>query len=402
MNKPPIAVVDYQANCAAGIGIAAIRQALTDSRSGLVPNRLPHSGLNTWTGHIDALDHFLWPDDLLGWQSRNNALIELALQQGSLQVTLNGLRERFGSERIGVVMGSSTSSIDRAEQAYRELDPDGRLAPEFQQDQVLNPHSPGLYVAHRLGLDGPNMTINTACSSSAKVFATAARWLQAGLVDAALVGGADTLCLSVLHGFHALQLVSTLACRPFDEARDGINLGEAAGFALLVRAGDADDTGIYLSGYGESSDAHHMSHPHPQGDGARLAIDQALARAGLQPQQIDYINMHGTASRANDHIEGNLLAARFGKSVRASSTKGWTGHTLGAAGILEAIIALDTLQTGLVPGTLNLQNPDPAIALVPLMSNEQAGLRHVMSNSFGFGGNNASLIFSKAGGERSP
>lgn len=396
MKTTPIAVVDYQANCAAGIGIAAIRQSIAAARSGLVRNRLLHSGLDTWTGHIGALDDFRWPDDLLVWQSRNNALIELTLQQGSLQASLEGLRHRFGSERIGLVMGSSTSSIDRAEQAYRELDGDGRLKSEFQQDKVLNPHSPGLYVAHRLRLDGPNMTINTACSSSAKVFATAARWLQAGLVDAALVGGADTLCLSVLHGFHALQLVSSQACRPFDEERDGINLGEAAGFALLVRAGETDDTGMHLSGYGESSDAHHMSHPHPQGEGARLAIDQALSRAGLQPHQIDYINMHGTASRANDHIEGNLLAAYFGNDVRASSTKGWTGHTLGAAGILEAIIAMDALRTGLVPGTLNLQNPDPTIALTPLMTSQRVELRHVMSNSFGFGGNNASLIFSKA------
>lgn len=393
----PIAVVvDYQASCAAGVGVAALRQALAGGCSGLIHNRLPHSGLDTWTGHMDGLDHFQWPEHLLPWQSRNNALLELALQQGSLLTSLGDLTERFGRERVGIVMGSSTSSIDRAEQAYRELDPDGRLAAGFLQDQVLNPHSPGLYVAHRLELNGPNMTINTACSSSAKVFATGARWLQTGLVDAVLVGGADTLCLSVLHGFQALQLVSTQVCRPFDEARDGINLGEAAGFALLVRAGEANDTGIHLSGYGESSDAHHMSHPHPQGKGARLAIDQALLQAGLLPHQIDYINMHGTASRANDHIEGNLLAERFGNAVRASSTKGWTGHTLGAAGILEAIITIDALQTGLVPGTLNLQNPDPAIALTPLMSSEQVELHHVMSNSFGFGGNNASLIFSKA------
>jgi 3-oxoacyl-[acyl-carrier-protein] synthase-1 len=254
-------------------------------------------------------------------------------------------------------------------------------------------------VAQLLGLDGPTMTVNTACSSSAKVFATGARWLRAGIVDAVLVGGADTLCQSVLYGFHSLQLVSESQCRPFDGARDGINLGEAAGFALLVRGDDAQDiehTGIQLSGYGESSDAHHMSHPHPEGAGARLAIEQALAQAGLAPAQIDYINLHGTASRANDHIEGNLVGAMFPASTLASSTKGWTGHTLGAAGILESIFALEALTSGLVPGTLNLAQVDPEIAISMSAANQNADLTHVMSNSFGFGGNNACLIFSRA------
>ena len=185
------------------------------------------------------------------WQSRNNALIALGLQQGSLQQSLAQLVERFGSARIGVVMGSSTSSIDRSEEAYRQLDAQGQLPPQFLQEQVLNPHAPGLFVAELLGLDGPNMTVNTACSSSAKVFTTAARWLRAGIVDAVLVGGADTLCQSVLYGFHSLQLVSESPCRPFDGGRDGINLGEAAGFALLVRGSDAqgiEHTGIQVSG----------------------------------------------------------------------------------------------------------------------------------------------------------
>lgn len=396
-----IIVADYEASCAAGVGLGAIRDALARQESGLVPNAVAGSDLQTWVGSISALDNYPWSSDQQIWQSRNNALIDLALNQGTLIASINHCREKYGSQRIGIVMGSSTSSIDRTEAAYRELDEAGKLPAEYIQESVFNPHAPGLYVAHRLQLDGPNMTINTACSSSAKVFATAARWLQTGLVDAVLVGGADTLCLSVLHGFHSLQLVSTQPCRPFDAQRDGINLGEAAGFALLTRVEQSQDKdSIVLAGYGESSDAHHMSHPHPEGAGARLAIEQALTQARLTPQDIDYINLHGTASRANDHIEGNLVGRMFGANTLVSSTKGWTGHTLGAAGILEAIVALDALVTGLVPGTLNLQTLDPEINITMNAANSQRSLTHVMTNSFGFGGNNACLIFSKLGEPR--
>ena len=392
-------IVDYDATCAAGAGMDEIRAALADQRSGLGANDFPGCDLPTWIGRVGAIDDYVFTPALTHWQSRNNALIALGLQQGTLQHSLAQLVARFGSQRIGVVMGSSTSSIDRSEEAYRQLDAQGQLPPQFLQEQVLNPHAPGLFIAELLGLDGPNMTVNTACSSSAKVFATAARWLRAGIVDAVLVGGADTLCQSVLYGFHSLQLVSESPCRPFDGARDGINLGEAAGFALLVRGDDAqgiEHTGIQLSGYGESSDAHHMSHPHPEGEGARLAIEQALAQAGLVPAQIGYINLHGTASRANDHIEGNLVGAMFPESTLTSSTKGWTGHTLGAAGILESIFALEALSSSVVPGTLNLAQVDPEIAIKMTAANQTADLTHVMSNSFGFGGNNACLIFSRA------
>ncbi|WP_331352930.1 beta-ketoacyl-[acyl-carrier-protein] synthase family protein [Cellvibrio sp. UBA7671] len=400
MSRDQIMIVDYDATCAAGAGMDEIRAALADQRSGLRANDFPGCDLPTWIGRVAAIDEYVFTPVLAQWQSRNNALIALGLQQGSLQQSLAKLVERFGSARIGVVMGSSTSSIDRSEEAYRHLDGLGQLPPQFLQEQVLNPHAPGLFVAELLGLDGPNMTVNTACSSSAKVFATAARWLRTDIVDAVLVGGADTLCQSVLYGFHSLQLVSESPCRPFDGARDGINLGEAAGFALLVRGDDAqgiEHTGIHLSGYGESSDAHHMSHPHPEGEGARLAIEQALEQAGLAPAQIDYINLHGTASRANDHIEGNLVGTMFPASTLVSSTKGWTGHTLGAAGILESIFALEALSSGVVPGTLNLAKVDPEIAIKMTAANQTADLTHVMSNSFGFGGNNACLIFSRIG-----
>lgn len=396
MNKPKIVIVDYEAICAAGIGMESIRQAIAKQKTGLKANNFPDCNLPTWIGRVEALDNYQWSLPDVQWKSRNNALIDLALKQGSISASISALKNQFSIERIGVVMGSSTSSIDRSEEAYNFLDKDEKFPAEFMQEHVLNPHAPGLFVAARLSLTGPCMTINTACSSSAKVFATAARWLNAGIVDAVLIGGADTLCLSVLYGFHSLQLVSEKPCKPFDAARDGINLGEAAGFAILMRESDAPKhCGIQLSGYGESSDAHHMSHPHPEGSGARLAIEQALEQSALDPSDINYINLHGTASQANDYIEGNLVGKIFPSTTLMSSTKGWTGHTLGAAGIIEAIFALDSLLTGEIPGNLNLKNIDPEIKIQLSEKNSKADLRHVMTNSFGFGGNNACLIFSR-------
>jgi 3-oxoacyl-[acyl-carrier-protein] synthase-1 len=199
----------------------------------------------------------------------------------------------------------------------------------------------------------------------------------------------------VLYGFNSLELVSPRPCRPFDAARDGISLGEAAGFALVERAEATMADGLYLLGYGEASDAHHMSTPHPQGLGAERALDDALARAGLTTDAIDYINMHGTASMKNDEVEGALVTRRFPESTHASSTKGFTGHTLGAAGIVEAAISLLSLETGLMPGTVNTTQLDtdcgPQIKLKPARGNVKVAL----SNSFGFGGNNCSLVFGK-------
>lgn len=392
-----ILVVDYEATCAAGSGLDAIREAFSKRRSGLRRNDFMNSELDTWIGRVEDIDSYQWRELDPQWHSRNNALIDIGLRQGSFLASLRNIQQRCDSKRIGVIMGSSTSSIDRSEAAYRDLDADARLKTEYKQQTVLNPHAPGLFVAHMLGLQGPHLTINTACSSSAKVFASAARWLATGIVDAVLVGGADTLCLSVLHGFHSLQLVAPTQCRPFDANRDGINIGEAAAFALLVRSGEGfDHCGIRLSGFGESSDAHHMSHPHPEGAGARLAIQSAMEAAHLEPHEIGYINLHGTASRANDHIEGNLIGTLFDCRTISSATKGWTGHTLGAAGILESIFAMEALRSQTIPGTLNLQTIDPEIDVAISTQNQASPLSHVMSNSFGFGGNNACLIFSHA------
>jgi 3-oxoacyl-[acyl-carrier-protein] synthase-1 len=217
--------------------------------------------------------------------------------------------------------------------------------------------------------------------------------LRSGLADAAIVGGVDSLCGSVLFGFNSLELVSAHPCRPFDVARSGLSLGEAAGFALLESI-TVDKAASRLIGYGESADAHHMSAPHPQGLGAELAVTAALARAGLHAADVDYINLHGTASRQNDAVEAALIARLFSPSTLASSTKGWTGHTLGAAGIVEAVVALLAIECGQVPGTLNTRVLDPACGAQIQIENREKNIRVALSNSFGFGGNNCCLAFS--------
>lgn len=390
-----IAVGTYTATSAAGIGLTALHESICSRQTGLASSTLENCDLDTWVGRVASLENTTLPSHLSHLHSRNNQLAWLGLQQDGLPAAIEMLAERIGADRIGVVMGTSTSSIGRTEEAYAGLNPSGEMTGEYRQPEVHNLHSPGIFVATATGLTGPTLTISTACSSSAKVFATASRWIRHGLVDAVLVGGVDSLCLSILYGFNSLELLSENQCRPFDRRRDGINLGEAAGFAILAREDLAPESDIALLGYGESSDAWHMSHPHPEGKGAVLAMDRALKRSGLASEDIDYINLHGTASKANDLVETNALAQRFSSKTLASSTKAWTGHTLGAAGIMEAVIALETIRHNLVPGTLNCDEPDPEFRFSVLGQNVSRRVRNTMSNSFGFGGNNASLIFGR-------
>jgi 3-oxoacyl-[acyl-carrier-protein] synthase-1 len=387
----------YSATSAAGVGLNALRTSIAARRTGLRKNDLERCDLPTWIGRVEQIESTDLPAALAHLDSRNNRLAWLALQQDGLLEALAALVHQFGSHRIGTVIGTSTASIARTEEAYRRLEETGQMAVEYRQPEVHNLHSQGILVARLAGLGGPALSISTACSSSAKVFATAARWLQCDLADAVLVGGVDTLCLTTLYGFHSLELVSPEMCRPFDVERRGINIGEAAGYAILTRPDRAPASKLALVGYGESSDAYHMSHPHPEGLGALAATDVALARAGLSAESIDYVNLHGTASKINDLVETRVLADRFGDGTWASATKGWTGHTLGAAGILEAVITLDAMATGLVPGTLNCETVDPEFRFPIQQENRHRRIAYAMSNSFGFGGNNAALVFGAAG-----
>lgn len=394
---PPLQISAYTATSAVGVGKEPLAEALATSTSGLRANDFGPAPLPTWIGRVEGLEDVRLPEALAQWDCRNNRLAWLGLQADGFLEAVAAAREKYGASRIALILGTSTSSIGETELAYTQLDADGKFPPAQRRPAVHSPHSLAMFVQQALGLTGPSETISTACSSSAKVFASAERLIRLGLADAAVVGGADTLCGSVLFGFNSLELVSSEPCRPFDARRKGISLGEAAGFALVERVQDDADAPLRLLGYGEASDAHHMSTPHPEGLGAERALDDALARAGLAPEAIDYINMHGTASQKNDEVEGALIARRFPARTHASSTKGFMGHTLGAAGIVESVISLLAIERGLMPGTVNTAELEegfgPQIRLAPA----HGEVRYALTNSFGFGGNNCSLVFGKAG-----
>jgi len=392
----PLRVTASTVTSAAGCGKAALLAAMRDGTSALTPNDFGVEPLSTWIGRVAGVESSPLPGPLAAWECRNDRLAWLGLAGDRFIDAIHAARERHGAARVAVVVGTSTSSIGATEDAYRALDEGGRFPADNRNPLVHTPHSLGMFVREALALEGPCVTVSTACSSSAKVFATAERMLRLGIVDAALVGGVDTLCGSVLFGFNALQLVSPEPCRPFDAERCGISIGEAAGFALLERDDRGDGASPRLLGYGESSDAHHMSTPHPEGLGAERALDDALARAGIDAGAVDHINLHGTASAKNDEVEARLIARRFPAATHASSTKGITGHTLGAAGIVEAVASLLAIEHGFRPGTVNTRVLDPVCGPQLRIGGEAAPVRVALSNSFGFGGNNCVLVFGDA------
>jgi 3-oxoacyl-[acyl-carrier-protein] synthase-1 len=394
----PLRITAYTTTTAAGIGKAELFAALRAGRSALTPNDFGPSPLPTWIGRVAGLEGRPLPKPLAAWECRNNRLAWLGLGADGFIDAAHAARERHGAARVALVLGTSTSSIGATEDAYRALDAEGRFPEGDRNPRVHTPHSLADFVHEALALEGPCVTVSTACSSSAKVFAAAERMIRLGLADAAIVGGVDTLCGSVLFGFNALQLVSPCPCRPFDAARDGISIGEAAGFALLERAAADDREALALLGYGESSDAHHMSTPHPEGLGAELALNDALARAGVDADAIDHINLHGTASAKNDEVEAALVARRFPARTHASSTKGYTGHTLGAAGIVEAAASLLAIEHGFMPGTVNTGALDAACGPQIRTAASRGEVRLALSNSFGFGGNNCVLVFGRGHG----
>jgi 3-oxoacyl-[acyl-carrier-protein] synthase-1 len=395
----PIQLTHFTATSCLGRGLPATLAALEAAHSGLTPCHFETVELQTYIGEVADLDAVRLPPSLQHFDCRNNRLAQLGLTQDGFDVAVHSAIERLGAGRVGVFLGTSTSGILTTEIAYRHLDPlTGALPADFDYRGTHNSFSVADYVSHRFGLAGPAVTVCTACSSSAKVFAAAQRMLAAGQIDAAIVGGVDSLCLTTLYGFHSLQLSSPQPCRPFDRARDGLSIGEAAAFALLERApATLNPEAILLLGAGESSDAYHMSSPHPEGAGARSAMQRALADAGLAPEHVDYINLHGTGTPSNDSAESRAVATLFGTVTPCSSTKGATGHALGAAGALEAVICALALQAELMPGGLNLRQRDPELAVNYLTGNQRAPLRRVLSNSFGFGGANCALLLGRAG-----
>ncbi len=349
--------------------------------------------LDTWIGKVATLDTQLsaLPSDLASFDCRNNRLAFLSLKQDGFDRRIKETIRNVGKQRIGIFLGTSTSGIYDTELAYRNIN---SVTDEFLQPiNYSGSHSISSvcnFVRALYDIKGPGFVISTACSSSAKVFAAAQRFMALGLIDAALVGGVDSLCLTTLYGFNSLQLTSEKPCRPYDRDRNGISIGEAAAFALLTKQPSSD---LAFLGYGESSDAYHMSSPHPDGLGAKQAMEAALINANLTPNDIDYINLHGTSTPSNDRAEGIAVNNVLGNGVPCSSTKGITGHTLGAAGAVEAIICLEALRNGFIPGSAGTEIIDPTIHLNYQIASESSPLKKVLSNSFGFGGSNCSLIF---------
>ena len=392
-----LALTAYTASSAVGHGRAALLDALRAGRSGLKACDFETAALATWMGEVPGVDEVALPPDLAAYDCRNNRLALLGLRADGFEDAARAAIARHGADRVALILGTSTSGMLSAELAYRERDAGGALPAWFDYARTHNTGSLVAFVRELLGVRGPAFAISTACSSSAKAFAAADRLIAAGLADAAVVGGVDSLCLTTLYGFASLELTSPEPCRPGDAARQGLSIGEAAAFALL----EPGDAAVVLSGWGEASDAHHMSAPHPEGRGSRAAMQGALARAGLAPGEIDYINLHGTATPAKDLAEGLAVSGVFGTALGAgvpcSSTKGITGHTLGAAGALEAVVCALALEHGLLPPSVGTRTPDPAIPVDLIMLPRTASLRHVLSNSFGFGGSNASLLLSRRG-----
>ena len=345
-------------------------------------------------------------------QSRNNQLAALALKQIKKQA--QALIEKLGADRVAIIVGTSTSGISEGEKAMQVLQQQGEFPEhyDYRQQEIYNLAE---FISEELATTGICLTISTACSSSAKAFKTASEIIDAGMADAAIVGGVDTLCGMTVNGFYALNSTSSGICQPSSANRDGINIGEAAALAILTKEKSASSTSVRLLGVGESSDAHHMSAPHPEGEGAIVAMKNALAEANFNASDVDYINLHGTATPKNDAMEAAAVADVFGSQTPCSSSKGLIGHTLGAAGATEVGLCW-LLLTGDEQENPTLEklgqeshSPEnyayapqvwdhvidetmPALNLVGVGDKKTSPIRSCLSNSFAFGGNNVSVL----------
>ncbi|MCA9514252.1 MAG: beta-ketoacyl-ACP synthase [Myxococcales bacterium] len=381
----PLAITGYSVLNALGASREAVLDALAAGRTGLAPATLPLP-FETAAGAVTAALPEL-PAALAPWSTKV-ARMAAHLVAG-IEPALAKARERWRPERIAVLMGTSTAGAEATEQAYKTYVEEGALPADYD---FRRQHTYGavLHVVGELaGARGPAWMVSTACTSSAKPFASAQRLIAAGLIDAAIVGGIDTLCAMTLQGFHSLGALDSRPCRPFSTERAGISIGEGGALVLVERDGDAR---ALVEGVGESSDAYHISAPHPEGQGATDAMARALAQAGVAPGDIDHVNAHGTGTRLNDTAEAKAIAGLFGGDVPVVSTKGYTGHTLGAAGATEVAMALFAIEEGFVPASLGAEDKDPAIALTIPTATTRGRFRRVLSNSFAFGGNNVSVI----------
>lgn len=390
-------------NCALGQGKQAVATALFAGDG---------SGMQAQTGWVAerALTVGAVPGDLPVLPdlpghppSRNNQLLLAAALE--IEPELRAAISRFGAERIAVVLGTSTSGIEEASQSIATYLKEGELPAhyDYAQQELAEPAN---FLSDWLGLSGPCFSISTACTSGARALLSAQRLLNLGVCDAVICGGVDSLCRLTLNGFTALEAVSAERCNPFSVNRHGINIGEAAALFLMTKE-PLSGASITLLGGGASSDAHHISAPQPDGLGAQAAMAKALAAAGISADQVDYLNLHGTATTHNDAMESQAVQAVFPHGVPCSSSKPMVGHTLGAAGALEAAFCWLTLSTynpeQLLPPHLWDGQADPALPTLNLVQHgtqlSSSRPRRLMSNSFAFGGNNISLLLGEEQGE---
>lgn len=398
MSINPSFVTSYSLVSALGVGNEQTLASLREMRSGLAYHDMGPALGNTWFGFVNEHETPALTGDYAIYNNSCNRLALAAMSQEGFSEAIESARERYGSHRIGCFVGTITGGSDYLESVYQ----DGSVHIKSSRERLIDQHhqtgsliSITLFIRRHLELTGPYATIGTACSSSAKVFAAASRAIEAGLCDAAVVVGAEGFNETLLHGFRNLGVLSTNPCRPWDKNRDGINIGAAAGMVLLERQ-PVSPHDLRLVGYGETSDGYHMTAPHPEGLGVETSMRKALRSAGLQAQAIDYINTHGSATPMNDASEDAAIQRIFGAGMACSSTKGWTGHTQGAAGITEAILLLMSMQENLAPASLNTQELDPKLGCRILLDNEPMAIRYGLTNSMGFGGNNSTLIFGAA------
>lgn len=381
----PIPITDYSACNALGRTREEIQARLIAGRSGLGKCTYPLA-FETYAGAIPG-DFEPLPRNLGEWDSRALRIVYHLLR--SMEPTWRAMMTRWQPERVAILMGTSTAGIDNTENAFEHLVQNDALPQNYD---LWKHHAYGAVldlIRQVTGAQGPAWVVSTACTSSAKTFASAARLMESGMIDAAFVGGVDTLCSMTLQGFHSLSALSEQPTRPFSKERQGINIGEGGALMLLEREGDAT---AYLSGVGESSDAYHIAAPHPEGQGARLAMQRALQSANLQAEDIDFINAHGTGTELNDAMESQAIRELFPTPPPVFSTKGWTGHTLGGAGATEIALCLLALEHQMLPASLGADPVDPALAIDVLSAPRSGTFRRALSNSFAFGGNNISVI----------
>ncbi|WP_298140022.1 beta-ketoacyl-ACP synthase [Acidiferrobacter sp.] len=388
-----LAMTRYTLTTAFGRGLSANRAGLLSGRS-VLSRHILADGTGCAVGRVAGLEGVGLPGALARYDCRNNRLVQYALEADGFASAVAAAVRTLGAEGIGVVIGTSTSGIAATEAAYRSprFAEHSVLPADFPYRETHNVFSCGDFTRRLLGVRGPALVVSTACSSSAKAFATAARLIASGVCRAVVVGGVDSLCDTTLYGFHALNLLARGDPRPFGADRDGIGIGEAAGFALL---GPADlfgkDAPLRLAAAGESADAYHMTAPHPEARGAVMALAGALAGAGWRPETVDYVHLHGTGTAHNDAAEDLALTTVGLAAVPASSTKGAIGHTLGAAGICGVVFAALAMEENLLPGTANTRVPDPRFRSRLLLSGESGSIRRALVNTFGFGGSNCCL-----------